>query len=418
MKFILQTTWPLFFGIAMVMVGNGLQGTLLGVRATIEGFSTVTTGIIMSLYYGGYLVGCTLAPKLVGNVGHIRVFAALASLASATVLLHGIFVDPLTWCLVRIIAGFCFAGLYIVAESWMNDVATNQTRGRILGAYLLTFYGAMVLGQYALILAPPEQIELFILTSILISLALLPISLSKRPAPDFSAPTPIGLKEVYAASPLGVVAVTITGLTGGIVFSIAPVYAALSGMSVGAIANFMALYVIGGMCAQLPLGYLSDRVERRKLIILVSAIAAGAALVCFTVAGNQFLLNTAFLVMGTAGLSIYGLGAAYTNDHLRRDQFVGASSRLILINGSGAFAGPLIVSLFMAYFGPQAFFPVIAAIFAAITLFALYRTRVRPRNAPLAEQSPLMPMPPRATTIVAQIAETEREEPPEQGERP
>ncbi len=393
----------------MVMIGNGLQGTLIGVRATMEGFSTITTGLIMSLYYGGFLVGCVLAPKLVGNVGHIRVFTALASLASTTALLHGLFIDPVVWAIARVIAGFCFAGLYIVIESWMNDIATNQTRGRILGSYYLTFYGAMVLGQYALNIAPPEQIELFILTSILISLALLPISLSKRPAPDFQAPRPIKFREVYAASPLGVTAVTITGLTSGIVFAIGPVYAAQEGMSIAQLANFMAVYVIGGMCGQLPLGYLSDRIERRKLITLISAIAAGAAAICFVFIGNTALQNAAFFLMGLTGLSIYGLGAAYTNDHLEREQFVGATSMLTLINGCGAFVGPFIATLFMWYFGGQVFFPLVGIIFASITCFALYRAQIRPETTTVEEQAPLVSVPPRATMIAAQIAEEDYE---------
>lgn len=411
MKNILQTTWPLFFGIAMVMVGNGLQGTLLGIRATIEGFSTVTTGLIMSLYYGGFLAGCILAPKFVKDVGHIRVFTALASLASTTALLHGLFIDPVIWSVARIIAGFCFAGLYIVVESWMNDVSTNQTRGRILGVYLLTFYGAMVLGQYALNLAPPDQIELFILISILISLALLPISLSKRPAPDFQAPKPTSLKGVYQASPLGVIAVTISGAASGIVFAIGPVYASQTGMSISQIANFMALYVMGGMCAQLPLGMISDWVARRKLIIIISFLAGLSSIACYFYEGNVAVLNLMFFFTGSMGLSIYGLGSAYTNDHLERDQFVGASSMLILINGCGAFAGPLVAALFMGAFGPQAFFPLVAIIFLAVTIFALYRASVRPVTLTTEEQGPLMAVPPRATTILAQIAEeTETEE--------
>lgn len=401
--------WPLFFGVALIMVGNGLQGTLLGVRAEIEGFDTTTTGLIMSLYYGGYLAGSLLAPKLVSNVGHIRVFSALASLASAVTLLHGVFVDPFWWCLARVIAGFCFAGLYIVIESWMNDISDNETRGKILGTYLLVFYGAMVGGQYLLNLAPPDQIELFVVISILVSLALLPISLSNRPAPNFEEPEPASIKEVYSASPLGVTGVLVSGISGGILFGMAPVFAMQNDFSIAQTANFMAAFAFGGMISQYPLGYLSDYIGRRKVIILTSALASLFALLCFVVTNHIMILYGMMFMLGAFALSIYGVCAAYTNDRLPKEKFVAASSRLILMNGASAFSGPFIASLFMAFFGASAFFIVITIVFASLSMFGLYRAYVSDRVA-LKDQGDSIAIMPRATPILAQIAEEDTED--------
>ena len=404
MKSLFQSTWPLFFGITLIMIGNGLQGTLLGVRAEIEGFDTATTGLIMSLYYGGYLAGSILAPKLVSNVGHIRVFTALASLASTTALFHGLFADPVVWAISRIIAGFSFAGLYIVVESWFNALSTNENRGKILGAYMLTFYGAMVAGQYLLNLAPAEKIELFILISILISIALVPISLSKRPAPDFEAPTPTGPKSVYKASPLGTIGVIISGTASGIIFALAPVYAIQMDLETAQIANFMALFVMGGMLAQLPLGLISDKVGRRKLIMGASLLAGAAAGACYLVSDDIELLYIAFFVLGMPALSIYGLCVAYTNDYLDNDQYVGASATLILLGGCGAFAGPFIASMIMQAFGTEALFLMLGFIYSAILTVGIQRAIVRDQ-VPIEEQAHFISVPPRATPIAAQIAE-------------
>lgn len=404
---VVKESWPLFFGIFMIMVGNGLQGTLLGVRAEIEDFSTVTTGLIMSLYYGGFLAGSILAPKLVSNVGHIRVFTAMASLASATTLLHGVFVDPVWWCVARMVSGFSFAAIYIVIESWMNDVATNENRGKVLGMYLGTFYGSMVVGQYMLNIAPPEQIELFVLISVLISIALLPISLSKRPAPHFQEPHPIKFKEVYKASPLGVIGVIITGAGASILFGIGPVYASQSGMELREISNFMAFFILGAVSAQLPVGYISDYIERRKMITSIALFASIAAVVCMFTSDNIELLYMSMFILGATALSIYGVCVAYTNDFLTREQYVGSSAMLILINGVGSFFGPFIATLFMSIFGPKALFASVGFIYATIFMFALYRATVSPKTISVEDQGDLMSMHPRATPMVAQIAEEE-----------
>lgn len=402
----LVSAWPLFFGLAMMMIGNGLQGTLLGVRASMEGFGVFTIGLVMSLYYAGFLIGSLTVPRLLHNVGHIRVFAALASLASATVLLHGLFVDPISWSIVRIITGFAYAGLFIIVESWLNDMATKETRGKLMAVYLLTTYLGMVVGQFLLNFGSPETIELFVLTSIFVSLALLPISLSKRPAPDFMTPARMSPRDLWKVSPLGMYAVTLSGLGNSILFAIGAVYAAERGMSVQEIATFMAAVIFGGVAFQLPIGYLSDRIERRKVIIMVATSAAIFAMIGFFVADIVWALYIAGFALGGMSATIYGLCVAYANDYLDPSQYVAASSSLILVNGMGAVFGPLLATGLMTSFGSGAFFPAIGGVYFSITLFALYRAFKRPA-LPLEEQVQYLGLSPRSTVVAAQLAEEE-----------
>nr|HPD82914.1 MFS transporter [Alphaproteobacteria bacterium] len=371
----LSKSWPLFFGLALIMVGNGLQGTLLGIRASIEGFDTKTIGLIMSLYYLGFLGGSYYVPKLVGKVGHIRVFTALASLASTTVLLHGLYPDPWLWALIRAFTGFAYAGLYIVVESWLNDISTNKNRGRVMSLYLLITNAGLVLGQFLLNVASPEVIDLFIMTSILVSIALLPISLSSRPAPIFEEPHPVSLKSLYKISPLGLIGCLGIGITNGTMFSMGAVYATDIGLSLPQISVFMAAYILGGVFFQIPVGKLSDRYDRRQVIIFITFAAFLIGFLCYALSGySLMLLYTSLFVFGGLSLTIYGLCLAHTNDHLQPNQFVAASSSMILVNGVGAAVGPFTISVFLSWLGIQYFFPIIAIAFLGISIYGLIRT--------------------------------------------
>jgi MFS family permease len=405
-----KSSWPLFFGVVLIMVGNGLQGTLLSLRATMEGFDITTTGLIMSLYYAGYVAGSVLAPRMLLNVGHIRVFAALASLASTTVLLHFIFIDPWVWGLTRVVTGFSYAGLYVVIESWLNGMATNRTRGKILSLYMFLVYLGMVLGQLLLNVADPKGAELFVLTSVLVSLALLPISLSRRQAPDFETPQRLKLRELYRISPLGVVGASMAGLLSASLFTIAPIYATHVGMSIAQISTFMAVMVLGGMLMQYPAGVLSDRIDRRLVMAMCCALAAVAAAAChfFGPGDGISFLFLAFLFWGF-GVPIYALAASHTNDHLGRAQIVAASSSLILINGCGAAVGPVAMSLVMNAFGNNSFFLIFAAVYAAVTAYVLYRTM---RRAPVdeAEKGHYVNMPARGTPVIGALVEDSQPE--------
>lgn len=401
---ILTSSWPLFFGLALIMIGNGLQGTLLGVRASIEGFDTATIGLIMSLYYLGFLGGSYYVPKLVSKVGHIRVFTALASLASATVLLHGLYPDPFLWAGIRIFTGFAYAGLFIVVESWLNNAANNRTRGKLLGIYQIVNYGGMVIGQYLLNLSSPEGIELFVLTSILVSIALLPISLSSRPAPDFDEPEHLSLKRLYIRSPLGLIGIFTSGISVACVFGMGAAYATELGMTLPQISTFMAAFIFGGVISQIPIGWASDRFDRRIIMILVSFFSAVVGSACYLVTDQPYILNTVFFFFGGLVLSIYGLAMAHMNDHLTPRQFVAASSSAMLVNGVGAAIGPLAISIFMSTIGVDIYFPLISGIFLLLFLYGIYRIFKR-EAVPLEEQSDHIAMPLRPTPISMTITE-------------
>jgi MFS family permease len=405
----LLNSWPLFFGLLLLMIGNGLQGTLLGVRATLEDFNMAAIGLIMSLYYVGYLMGSIYVPKFLTSVGHIRVFAALASLASATVLLHGIFLNEWLWGIIRIFTGFSYAGLYIVAESWLNNISTNKVRGKVVGIYMFITFGGMVLGQILLNLSDPGRIELFILTSVLVSFALIPISLSSRPVPEFEEPEHVSLKRLYIISPLGLFGAFSVGAITGIMFGIGAVYATDIGMSLGQVSTFMAVYILGGVLFQIPIGWLSDRFDRRVALIAVSFLTGILCIGCYFTSINPGLfLYLTTLLFGGLSLSLYGLCLAHTNDHLTQRQIIGAGSSLILINGAGACLGPILVSGLMQFFGPPAFFPLIFVFCLLIFSFGLLRVQLRD-PVPIEEQGDYMAMPVRTTPIVMQIAEESSE---------
>lgn len=400
----ITTSWPLFFGLGLIMIGNGLQGTLLGVRASIEGFDTAAIGIIMSLYYLGFLGGSYYVPKMISQVGHIRVFTALASVASATVLIHGLYPEPVIWAFVRLFTGFAYAGLYIIVESWLNNTSTNKTRGKIFGVYQLVSYGGMMIGQYMLNIADPALIDLFVMASILVSIAILPIALSSRPAPEFDEPEHLSMKRLFVISPLGMAGAFANGIGVAAVFGLGAVYANEMGMTIPQISTFIALYILGGVFFQMPVSWLSDRYDRRLVINAVALLSAITAFVCFVVSENPYVLNAVFFVLGGLSLTIYGLSMSHIHDHLTPRQYVGASSSAILVNGMGAAVGPLVISALMSIFGTKLYFPAIAIIFAGLFVYGLYRTQKR-ESIPLDEQGDHMQVPLRATPISMTITE-------------
>ncbi len=405
---IVGSSWPLFFGYALLMIGNGLQGTLLGVRASIEDFNPATIGFIMSLYYLGYLAGSYYAPRLVSRVGHIRVFTALASLASITVLLHGVYAEPWFWALMRVITGFSYAGLFIVVESWLNNSSNNKTRGVILGMYQVVGYGGMVIGQYFLNIADPSTINLFIVTSILVSIALLPISLSTRPAPSFEEPETLPLKQLFKISPLGVIGVFTIGMAGSMVFGYGAVYAKDIGMTLPQISTFMAFYILGGALFQMPIGWLSDRFDRRIILIAISFISFCLSMTCYFSSSSHYFLTIAIFFFGGFSLCTYGLSMAHITDHLTPKQYVGASASAILLSGMGAVIGPFGISIILSLLGNNYFFITTAIIFFIYFIYGLYRT-TRREPVPLDQQGDYNIMPVRSTPMTMAITEEGRE---------
>lgn len=405
---VVAATWTLFIGIALMMLGNGLQGTLLGVRASMEGFATITTGLVMTGYFVGFLVGSLAVPGLVKKVGHIRVFAALASLASISVLVHAVFIDPLVWTVMRLVTGFSYAGLYIVAESWLNEQATNETRGRLLSVYMIVTLGGMACGQLLLNLSEPSGFKLFVLVSALVSLSLVPISLSVVSAPLISTPARVTLGQLYKASPLGVVGALGTGASQGALFGMGAVFATQLGLGVNQVAYFMTSAIVGGILFQWPIGWLSDRLDRRLVITAVTFAAASCALgvIVFSTAEARLFLFIAGAFFGAMNLPLYSLCIAHTNDHLAPEQMVAASGSLVLVTGIGASLGPLNASWLMSAIGPAGLFWALLLIHTLIGLFALYRM-TRRASTPLREQTAYVPVTARASPIAAGLAAEE-----------
>lgn len=408
MRAAITATWALLLGFGVLMLGDGLQGTLLAVRASLEGFPIEVTGLIMSVFSVGFLAGSLFAPRIVERVGHIRVFAALASIASAAILVHAVFVNPITWGALRLISGFCFAGIYVVAESWLNERATNETRGQLLSVYMVITYVGVALGQLLLNLADPLGYGLFILGSVLISIALVPLLLSAGPAPHLEELSPINLKELVQISPLGVVGAFCEGTATAALFAMGPVYATAIGYSLTQVSYFMTAGVMGCVLLQWPIGHLSDRYDRRLVLTLTTFAAGGVAFIGTSADLYSFGEQLALIgLFGGLSLPLYSICIAHTNDFLEPHEMVGASGGLVLASGIGAVIGPLAISLAMKYYGNAGFFWFLAGIHGLLGLFAVYRMIRRP-SKPLEEQGPYIPTAARASriTVAEELSES------------
>jgi MFS family permease len=388
--------WPLFLAMALIMLGNGLQGTLIGVRATLEGFPAAVTGFVMSGYFVGFLLGSSLAPRLMWQVGHVRVYAGLASLASTATLAHLIVINPFAWGLFRIITGFCLAGLYIVAESWLNGASSNANRGKLLSVYMLTFSLAMAGSQGLLRFDDPGGFKLFILASVLVSLAVVPISLTPTRAPAFEEPTGVPIRELFRAAPLGMTAAAVTGTSNGALLSGGPVYGLEAGMTATRVGTFIAVTLIGQLIFQWPLGALSDRISRRRVILGVTTIAAIAALIAIELdpLGSPFLLVA--LVFGGMTFPMYSVSISHVNDVVPDDKLVAASAAMIMVNGFGAIAGPIVATASLGLFGASGFWVVLAVAHGSLAFFAGYRLLAN-RNMEVTSKRHFLPIPSRAT---------------------
>jgi len=388
----------LLLSIVILVLGNGLQGTLLGVRAGLEGFSPEAVGILMSGYFVGYAVGAFHCPGLIGRVGHIRAFAALASIASGATLMHAIVVDAVSWTLLRAANGYCYAGLIMVAESWLNGHALNETRGRLLAVY----GGAMMAGYAAshllINLADPGGFILFSVTSILISLALVPVTVARSSAPGSVVAQRFGLARLARISPIGVAGTFVGGLAMSAVSGMGPTFAQRIGLDQFSLSVFMAMPMLGALVLQWPIGWLSDRFDRRTVTLCVIFLAA---LVCAPLgfwAQDRLirLLPLAFLFGGLV-LPLYSLCIAHANDHITEEQRIPMASGLLLVYGAGAGLGPVTASLVMSRIGPQGLFLFAGALLAALLAFGLARTARRP-PVPQGRQERFVAMPGTSST--------------------
>ena len=401
---VFKETWALMLGILLLMLGNGLQGTLLGVRGSIEQIDPSTLGLIMSAYFIGFLGGSRVTPLLLQRVGHVRVFAALGSLVSAAFILYAAIVHPLAWMLLRLIVGFCFSGIYVVAESWLNNATSNETRGRALSLYLIVQMAGIVLGQLLLNVADPAGYDLFVLITVLVSLSFAPILLSTSRAPVHETATAMSINELVKASPLACFGTLLLGGVFSCLFGMAPVYATESGLTIAEVSYFVTAIYLGGLVFQYPIGFLSDRFDRRILIVAVTAVGAAAALVGWWI-GNQYtwLLLVALLIGGTSN-PLYSLLLAYANDYLETDQMAAASGGLLFINGLGAMSGPVVVGFLMQQYGIEWFFITIAILMASICAYGVYRATQRVYDIAPEDAAPHVAVTSRITPMGAEIA--------------
>lgn len=405
MLHVMKNSWPLLLGMLLLMIGNGLQGSLLGVRGAAAGFSAGTMSIVMAGYFAGFLFASRTVPGMIRRVGHVRVFAALGSFVSAVLILFPAVQDPIAWTLGRLVLGFCFCGVYVTAESWLNNAADNETRGQTLSAYMIVQMGGIIISQGLLVVPDSTGFLLFIIPSVLVSISFAPILLSIQPTPAFESSKPMTLREVYGVSPLGMVGMFFLGGVFAAQFGMAAVYATEVGMTLTQTSIFIAAFYVGAMVLQYPLGWVSDRVDRRWLIMLVAAAGAAAATFASLFGGISFgVLMAAAFVIGGCSNPLYSLLIAYTNDFLEADDMASASAGLLFVNGLGAIAGPLVIGWVMVTFGAPAFFLVIFALLAVIALYAAYR--MTQRAAPLVEDTgAYAPVMPSSTPVAVEVAQ-------------
>jgi len=382
---VLSSAWALLLGMMLLQVGNGMQGTLLGIRGEIEGFSTLEMSLVMSGYFLGFLFGSRMAPDMIRRVGHVRVFAALASLISAVMILYPALTDPIAWGFGRIIIGFCFSGVYVTAESWLNNAADNENRGKALSLYMIVQMVGIVSAQALLLVADPGGFILFIIPSVLISLSFAPILLSISPTPAFDTAKPLSLRQIMTISPLGCVGMFLLGGIFSAQFGMAPVYGAEAGLSVVQISTFVSTFFIGALVLQFPIGWLSDRMDRRLLILVGAAICGSGALVGMTMGALFPALLLAGLMVGGMSNPLYSLLIAYTNDFLEHDDMAAAAGGMVFINGLGAVLTPVVTGWLMGRLGPWAFFLVIAVLGFGVAAYAAYR--MTQRAAPSVEET-------------------------------
>jgi MFS family permease len=370
---VLTQSWPLLMGVMLLMVGNGIQGTLLGIRGNLEGFTTYQLSYVMAAYFLGFLFGSWAAPRMIRRVGHVRVFAALGSLISAILVIYPVYPDWVVWTVLRVFAGFCFSGIYITAESWINNTASNETRGQALSAYMIVQMIGIIASQVLLNLPDPSGFALFILPSVLVSLAFLPILLAPTPAPAFDSARRISFARLFRISPLGCVGMLLTGGIFSAMFGMASVWGAQEGLDVRQISIFVGALYVGGLVLQYPVGWVSDRMDRRTLIMGLSAVATVTMLAAALLPLPFFAMVGIAMVLGGITNPVYALLIAYTNDFLTRDQMAGASAGLIFLNGFGAVFGPTATGWMMEQAGPSGFFLFIGILYAALAVYALYR---------------------------------------------
>ncbi|MEZ5279845.1 MAG: MFS transporter [Acidimicrobiales bacterium] len=402
-------TWALFSGLALVMMGNGLQGAVLGIRSQSEGFGVTVGGLIMTAYFVGFLLGSRYAEHALRTVGHIRVFAALASTASSASLMHVLWVNPYAWAGLRLVFGLCMAGLYVVVESWLSDLSTNANRGRLLALYMVVSMGFMAAGQFLLNAADPATFTLFALASVLVSISLVPVTLSATSSPPLHEPVPLGFRELLRLAPSGVAVSFLSGTGLGGLIGLTAVYAGNTDLGGARLSIWLAAPVFGAIVLQWPIGWLSDRLPRRAIIAAVAVAAATLSFALFALDATSKVGTLLLLMLGATAYPLYSLAIAITQDWVQPKQIVGASATLVRANGTGAIVGPLVTAGLMAIDTDLLWIAQMAA-YSSIAVFLVYRIFVV-EAIPLDQQAPYQAFPARASERAAVLLQRRRTKP-------
>jgi MFS family permease len=369
---------PLLLAAGILLGGNGLQGTLIALRGAQEGFSPSTIGLMGTFYFAGFLLGCFAITPMMREVGHVRSFASLAAIASAGTLILVLFIDPIVWSGVRFVSGFAFAGLFTVMESWLHSGVSNENRARVLAIYRVVDIGAVTGAQFVIPVVGIDGFALFALMSIMITLSLVPVSLGDRTNPKAPDDIKLDLRRAWAISPLAAIGCIAVGVTNSSFRTLSPVYAEEIGMSVTDVVTFVSAGIIGGAAMQYPLGYLSDRWDRRSVILITAALSTAAALAIAFLAGEAPLANFAYVfVFGCFAMPMFSLCAAHANDRAAPGEFVMLNAALMLFYSVGAIGGPVASSFTMERFGPSALFIFNAVVYVIFIFIILYRMQAR-----------------------------------------
>ena len=379
---ILQSTWGLFVGLILVMIAAGIYTTLLGVRAELANLPTIVSGSISTAYYAGFLLGSWYTLRVLTQVGHIRAFAALAALLSSAVILMGITSLPVMWFATRLVTGFCYAGMYVVAESWLHGLAKNTFRGRLLAIYSAVVIGGFGFGQLLVFGIDAKALAGFAIAAAIISLAVIPISISEQATtPQIENPIPLSMKELARTVPTGMGTTVLVGIAHGGLLGLAAIYATREGLSIGRVGVFLAAIQFGGMVMSWPISSASDDIDRRVVGVIASlGTMAMASLLFVQPVTSPWAILIMFAIGGFSS-PLYALAGSYTNDWISEEHLNAAASKLVTLYGIGAMFGPLIAALFMVFLNADGYIWSIIAMHGAIALFLVYR--IRAWHAPL-----------------------------------
>ncbi len=405
---VLRQSWALLLGVLLLMVGNGLQGSLIGVRGAIEGFSTAELSIITSGYFVGFLFGSKMAPEMIRRVGHVRVFAALASFVSAVLILYPTITEPWAWVLLRVIFGFCFSGVYVTAESWLNDSATNETRGKSLSLYMIVQMAGIISSQALLNVHDPAGFVLFVIPSVLVSLSFAPILLSVTPTPAFETTKAMSFREIYVTSPTSVVGMFMIGLVFSAQFGMASIYGTEAGMSIAEISIFISAIFLGGLVLQYPVGWMSDRMDRRVLILGTSIGGLVATVIGLVFGGSFEAVLVAGFILGGCSNPLYALLIAYMNDYLEGEDRAAASGGLLFVNGLGAIVGPILTGWAMGAFGAAGFWVYLLGVMIGLSAYVAFRMTQRASVYASEDDYDAVkyaPIAPAATVVAVEVAQ-------------